>query len=209
MPCSIPRQYLVQFLSSVRNFYRQENNSKIEMLGEMADYLDQLIADEGKIYPGLENKSLLPAACHLSVAVKDTGDSTSQIADKINLLAPFLKWQQTAGYDALGEHYLNNYGYCSLIGPGLLIEHESLKLGFGIWGPNLHYPLHHHAAEECYHVLGSPIQFRRDKEHWKTYIDAQSIYNSPWEVHELKSTDKPMFLLYTWRGNVASDAMLI
>ena len=163
MPCSIPRQYLVRFLESVRDFYRQKDNSKIEMLCEMADHLDELIADKGKNYPGLQSKSLLPAIRHLQVAVKDAGDSTKVIADNINALAPFLMWQQTSGYDALGEHYLRNYGYCSLIGPGLLIEHKSLKLGFGVWGPDLHYPLHHHAAEECYHVLGNAMQFRREE----------------------------------------------
>ncbi len=179
------------------------------MFVEMADFLEQLIADSNRTYPGLENKSLLPAIHHLPVAVEDAGAQTKAIAASINLLAPFLNWKQTAGYEILGEHYLHNYGYCTLIGPGLLIEHQSMKLGFGIWGPGLHYPLHHHAAEECYHILGNAMQFRRENEQWQTYSDAQAIYNAPWQIHELKSTDKPMFLLYTWRGDVAPDAVLI
>ena len=69
--------------------------------------------------------------------------------------------------------------------------------------------MHHHAAEECYHVLGSPIEFRRQSEPWTTYQDGQAIYNKPYEIHELRSVNQAMFLLYTWRGDVAKDAVLL
>ena len=209
MPCSLPRQYLNQFLISVRDFYRQESNSKFELFVDMAEFLDVLINDTSRTYPGLGNKSLLPAISHLPIAVADAGEQTKKIAGAINQLAPFLNWQQTSGYEILGEYYLNNYGYCTLIGPGLLIEHPTMKLGFGLWGPDLHYPLHHHAAEECYHVLGNEMQFRRKNEQWMTYYDGDAIYNPPWQVHELRAVGKPMFLLYTWRGDVTPDAILV
>ena len=209
MACGIEKQFLNRFLKSVVDFYRQPANSEIEMLNEMVEFLQQLLQDDSRRYPGLEKNTLLPAIHHLPQAVGFAGGNTRSIADSINQLAPFLNWKQTAGYDVLGEYYCRNYGYCTLIGPGLLIEHPSLKLGFGIWGPGLHYPLHHHAAEECYHVLGSPIEFRREPESWHTYEDGEAIYNKPYETHELKSGDQAMFLLYTWRGDVAKDAVLL
>jgi len=182
---------------------------KFELFVEMADFLDHLTNDTTRTYLGLEQKTLLPAISHLADVVKNSSNQTRQIIDAINQLAPFLSWQQTSGYEVLGEHYLNNYGYCTLIGPGMLIEHPTMKLGFGIWAADLHYPLHHHAAEECYHVLGNEMQFRRENEAWATYYDGDAIYNSPWQIHELRGVNKPMLLLYTWRGDVAPEAILI
>ena len=208
MACGIEVNYLNQFLLSVAEFYRQPVNSEFEMLTEMAEFLERLLDDDLRVYRNDKKNLLLPAIHHLPQAVKLAGRNTRAVVDRINQLAPFVNWQQTRGYDVLGEHYCQNYGYCSIIGPNRLIEHSTLKLGFGLWGPGLHYPLHHHAAEECYHVLGSQIEFRRQSESWQTYEDGQAIYNKPNEIHELKSSHQAMFLLYTWRGDVGKDAVL-
>ena len=209
MAFGVEANYVNQFLQSVGEFYRQPANAGFEMLNEMADFLDQLLDDNSRDYRRQENNLLLPAIYHLPQAVELAGSKTIALAESINQLAPFINWQQTSGYDVLGEHYCQNYGYCSIIGPNLLIEHPALKLGFGLWGPGLHYPLHRHAAEECYHVIGSQIQFRRQSQDWKSFNDGDAIYNKPYEIHELKSSDQAMFLLYTWRGDVARDAELI
>ena len=209
MSCSIQGSYINQFLGSVAEFYRLPANSEFEMLTEMTDFLDQLLADQSRVYSTQEGNRLLSAIHHLPEAVNFCGSKTSAIANSINQLAPFLNWQQTSGYDVLGEHYCENYGFCSIIGPGLLIEHDTLKLGFGIWGSGLHYPLHNHSAEECYHVLGSDMQFRQQSQPWKVFVDGDAIYNKPFEIHELKSSNQPMFLLYTWRGDVGLDAVLV
>lgn len=209
MGCTIQQRYINQFLTSVADFYRNPVNVDNEMLAEMASFLDQLLEDRSRVYPTYERNALLPAIAHLPRAVEFAGGNTAAIANSINQLAPFLNWQQTSGYEVLGEHYCQNYGFCSIIGPNLLIEHSSLKLGFGIWGPDLHYPLHHHSAEECYHVIGSDMQFRHKSQPWQTFVDGDAIYNKPYEIHELKSADQPMLLLYTWRGEVGLDAVLV
>ena len=209
MVCNLPKANLIRFFKAVREFYTEEITPELNLLKDITAFLDELISNDSASYPGLEHKSILPAIRHLPKAVSLAGDKTKPVADAINQLAPFVSWKQTSGYEILGRHYLENYGYCSLIGPGLLIEHETLKLGFGIWGPQLHYPLHYHAAEECYHVIGHGIQFRRQGEPWQTFSDAQAIYNQSMVKHELKSTDHPMFVLYTWRGEVEKDAVLV
>ena len=208
MVCSIEAKYINRFLKSVYDLYRLPAYSKFDILTEMADFLDQVLDDKSRVYSRHE-KMLLPVIRHLPQALKLAGSKTTELADSINQIAPFLNWQQTCGYDVLGDYYTQNYGYCSIIGPNLLIEHSRLKLGFGIWGPGLHYPLHRHAAEECYHVIGSQVQFRRQDEQWRSFDDGEAIYNKPFEIHELKSSSKAMFLLYTWRGDVAQNAELI
>ena len=209
MVCGIKDKLVNSFLKSVTDFYRLPVYSNIELLADMADLLDQLLNDTPSFNRLYEKNVLLPAVHHLPQAVASAGHKTRAVANSIDQLAPFLNWQQTSGYDVLGEQYCQNYGYCSIIGPNLLIEHSTLKLGFGIWGPGLHYPLHRHAAEECYHVLGSHILFRRQSQSWQRFSDGDAIYNEPHEIHELKSSDKPMFLLYSWRGSVEMEAQLI
>ena len=209
MACSLQVSYVNQFLTTVTDFYRLPENKGIEMLREMTDFLDQILEAQSRVYSTPEKNLTFKAIQHLSTAVNSAGPKTRAVANSINQLAPFVNWKQTKGYEVLGEDYMQNYCYYTLIGPNLLINHPALKLGFGIWSPGMHYPLHYHAAEECYHVLGGQIQFRRQSEQWQEYSDSDAIYNSPFEIHELKSMDQPMFLLYTWRGDVAPDAVLL
>ena len=80
----------------------------------------------------------------------DADPALDAVIEAFLSVARRLPWRQTRSYlDVLSEEYLANYGYVQLLGPPpSIVDHRSVRVGIGLWGPDLHYPLHEHAAEE-------------------------------------------------------------
>lgn len=173
----------------------------------VAPVLDAL--DEARCPAAIESRTL-PVVRHLD-AVDPSADATiNAILDGLLRLAPVLPWRQTAGYlDMLSRDYLDNYGYVQLLGPNAIVEHPDVRVGIGLWGPNLHYPAHQHEAEELYHVLaGGPSFSGRDGERRLTR-PGDAVHHSPWQVHSQDFGATPTVLLYCWTGAVEPDAVLV
>ena len=153
---------------------------------------------------------LLPVVRHLD-AVEPSGDAAiDAVLGEFLRLAPFLPWRQTAGYlDVLNRDYLDNYGYVQLLGPNAIVEHPDVRVGIGLWGPHLHYPAHHHEAEELYHVLAGEPSFTGGNGTSRTTRPGDAVHNAPWQVHCQDFGATPTVLLYCWTGAVEPDAVLV
>ena len=124
--------------------------------------------------------------------------------------ALILHWVQTAEHVAtLSQHFLDNYGYVRVIGPGGLVESSVVTAGLGVWGAGLHYPRHEHPAEETYHVLHGAASFQRGDGPWESKNVGQSVHHEPWERHAQLFGDQTCVLLWAWTGEVTVDAQLI
>lgn len=149
---------------------------------------------------------------HLA-AVKGTGidDAVDTILDEFLRVAPVLPWRQTTGYlDVLSPEYLANYGYVQLIGPApSVIEHPGVRVGIGLWGPDVDYPLHEHEAEELYHVLAGEPSFGTQDGEWRPTRPGDAVHNPPWHRHAQRFGTTPTVLLYCWTGAVDADAVLV
>ncbi len=97
---------------------------------------------------------LLPLHRHLAVVGLSGDAALDTVIEEFLRIAHDLPWRQAVGYlDILSEEYLANYGYVQLVGPApSIIKHLSVRVGIGVWGPHLEYPLDEHEAEELYHV---------------------------------------------------------
>lgn len=133
------------------------------------------------------------------------------ILDALLRVADRLPWQQTTGYlGVLSGNYLANYGYIQLIGPApSIIENPSVRVGIGLWGPDLRYPLHEHEARETYHVLTGEPAFGAEDGSWRMTMPGDAVYNPPWHRHALCFGSTPTALLYCWTGAVEADARLV
>ena len=174
------------------------------MVGPVLDALDNARC------PADVESNPLPVLRHLD-AVDPSGDEAiDAVLEEFLRLAPDLPWLQTAGYlDVLSRDYLDNFGYIQLLGPNSIVEHSSVRVGIGVWGPHLHYPAHHHEAEELYHVLaGEPLFSGRDGTSRATR-PGDAVHHEPWQVHIQDFGAKPTVLLYCWTGAVEPDAMLV
>ena len=123
---------------------------------------------------------------------------------------PSLQWIQTPAYaETLSEHFLDNYGYVRVIGPGGLVESSVASAGLGIWGAGLHYPRHEHPAEETYHVLHGSAMFQRGDGPSEPKGVGESVHHAPWERHAQRFGGETCVLLWAWIGDVAVNARLV
>lgn len=83
---------------------------------------------------------------HLAAVGPSGVTAVPAVIEKFLRIAHDLPWRQTAGYlDVLSDEYLANYGYVQLVGPEpSIIEHPSVRVGIGVWGPRLEHLLHEH-----------------------------------------------------------------
>ena len=194
-----------ELLRRIAGFHRSRPVvPEFPMVGPVLDALDNARC------PADVESNPLPVLRHLD-AVDPSGDEAiDAVLEEFLRLAPALPWLQTAGYlDVLSRDYLDNFGYVQLLGPNSIVEHSSVRVGIGVWGPHLHYPAHHHEAEELYHVLaGEPLFSGRDGTSRATR-PGDAVHHEPWQVHIQDFGAKPTVLLYCWTGAVEPDAMLV
>ena len=177
------------------------------MVAEVLDVLDTVRAPAE-----IPSSSPLAVTRHLAaVGTTGTDAALDAVLEEFLRIAPSLPWRQTYGYlDVLSEAYLANYGYVQLVGPPpSIIEHPSVRVGIGLWGPDLHYPLHEHEAEELYHVLAGEPSFGTEDGDWTPARPGDAVHNPPWHRHSQRFGATPTVLLYCWTGAVEADAVLV
>ena len=119
------------------------------MVAEVLEALDAASS------PTLVEARYLPVLRHLEAVALSGDESVDAVLEEFLSLAASLPWIHTAGYrGVLSQEFHDNYGYVQLVGPKSIVEHRCVRVGIAVWGPNLHYPSHHHEAEELYHVPG-------------------------------------------------------
>ena len=181
---------------------------RFPMLAEVGEHLTTALTDDDLATP--EAAELPVARLLAGIEVASDGPGVSSVLSAFAAAAPILRWVQTAAYKAtLSQHFLDNYGYVRVIGPGGLVESSEVSAGLGIWGAGLHYPRHEHPAEETYHVLHGAADFRRGDGPWEPKAVGESVHHEPWEHHAQRFGDETCVLLWAWTGDVAVDARLI
>ena len=194
-----------ELLRRIAQFHRSRPVvPELPMVGPVLDALDS-----ARRPPDVE-PGPLPVVRHLD-AVEPSGDAAiDAVLEEFLRLGPALPWHRTTGYlDVLSRDYLDNYGYVRLLGPDSIVEHPSVRVGIGVWGPHLHYPAHKHQAEELYHVLAGEPLFRGCDGNRRSTRPGDAVHHAPWQVHSQDFGAAPTVLLYCWTGAVEPDAVLV
>jgi hypothetical protein len=181
---------------------------RFPMLAEVGGLLNAAIVDDGVVAPPAVG---LPVARLLEGLETRSGVAgVEPVLTAFAAAASIMNWVQTSAYKAtLSRHFLDNYGYVRVIGPGGLVESSVASAGLGIWGAGLHYPRHEHPAEETYHVMHGSALFQRGRGAWEPKGVGESVHHEPWEHHAQRFGDETCVLLWAWTGDVAVNARLI
>ncbi|WP_428120465.1 dimethylsulfonioproprionate lyase family protein [Candidatus Poriferisodalis sp.] len=173
------------------------------MVAEVLEALDAASS------PTLVEARYLPVLRHLEAVALSGDESVDAVLEEFLSLAASLPWIHTAGYrGVLSQEFHDNYGYVQLVGPKSIVEHRCVRVGIAVWGPNLHYPSHHHEAEELYHVLAGEPCFSTDDVR-RTTKPGDAVHHAPWQPHQQDFGATPTVLLYCWTGAVVADAALV
>ena len=111
-----------------------------------------------------------------------------------------MRWTQTEHYrKALGDEYMDNYGYVNILGwEPTIWQHPGMLVAFVIIGPGRHYPRHHHEAEEVYFPLGGDTLWGQGSEPAAPREAGSVVHNKSWLPHEMTTRQTPMLALVLW-----------
>ncbi len=142
----------------------------------------------------------LPCLRHLDRISSIAGEEVREVVRLLAENRNALHWGQTYVEADFGRHFIDNYGWLELFGTRGHFVNDRMAGGFLILGPNLHYPDHHHAAEEIYVPLSGRAMWRKGD---GPYVErpAGAFIHHPSDVsHAMKTREEPLLALYLWRG---------
>ncbi len=144
----------------------------------------------------------LPAAATLRQTLDLTTDETRPLVELFEDEKATRKWEQsyTKTDDVVGADMLQGYGFAEVIGKLGPFISTKVRSGIGVWGPNIDYPVHQHAAEEVYIVLGGRADFMLEGEPYVTRSAGDVVHVRSMRRHGFRTTDQPLAVFYIWQA---------
>jgi hypothetical protein len=142
----------------------------------------------------------LPCLCCLDRIFSTAGERGREVVRVLAENRNAFHWGQTYVEADFGRHFIDNYGWLELFGTRGHFINGEMAGGFLVLGPHLHYPDHHHAAEEIYIPLVGGAMWRKGG---GPYVErpAGTFIHHPSNVsHAMKTGEEPLLALYLWRG---------
>jgi len=153
--------------------------------------------------------SHLPVLRCLPQIARDRGAFGIDLVAAVCRAAPSLAWRQTYTANELDAAFLDNYGWCEILGATGPLSSEQIACGFLILGPSTHYPRHRHEAEELYLPLSGSAAWQQGDAVWRERSPGTPIHHAGDEPHAMRTGAGPLLALYLWRSaDLAQKARL-
>jgi hypothetical protein len=148
---------------------------------------------------------------YFAEAIAETMMLEANIAAAMATLDGHYRWCQSSNYtDAIqGEGFMQNYGWCEIVGPMGFFKGDDYILGLLMLGPNRHYRDHYHPAPELYWPLTAATQWKQGEETFKSRAAGDIIFHTPNEIHATKTADRPMLAVWSWTKDTDVPARLV
>lgn len=153
----------------------------------------------------------LPVARHLDVLSRyELPEAVGAVVAAILAVRGDADWQQNPSYTraTVGGHFVDNYGYLEVVGPGRRYHCPDTRIGVLMLGPGVDYAEHAHPAEEVYHPIAGGALWWRDGVDWHAFPVAAAIHHAPWVRHAMRTGAEPLLALYCWGGEIGPAARL-
>jgi mannose-6-phosphate isomerase-like protein (cupin superfamily) len=152
-----------------------------------------------------------PLACltHLDRLAASAPPESRGLARLLTDRRDQLVWGQTYTAADFGQHFIDNYGWLELIGTRGHFESDEIAAGFLILGPDVHYPDHHHVAEEIYVPLAGEAEWRKGDGPFLRRRPGEVIHHPSNVSHAMRTVSEPLLALYLWRGGPLAQRSVI
>ncbi len=194
------------FLDAARHRLETYNHANVEevlaRLGEQATGFEAIRHPE----PGS-----LPVLTYLDQCLDEAMHFDAALARSIADLRPHFQWRQSKAYSdaVLGTGFIENYGWCEIIGPNGFFSGDDFLLGLLMLGPHQHYRDHFHPAPELYWPLTSETEWRMGDEPLAPKAAGTVIWHRPNVVHATRTRGAPLLTLWSWTRDTATPAQLL
>jgi hypothetical protein len=143
-----------------------------------------------------ENVPVLSLLTQAVANLQSHCESLQTLGQAVQALSPALGWstRKSVGPTA-SAGFAQAHANAVLIGPNGLEAREDVWVGLSLMEPHTRYPDHDHAPEEVYLVLSDGAFLQGDAD-WLPRSPGQTVYNTPWIRHAMRSTDQPFLALW-------------
>ncbi|MCY4316883.1 MAG: dimethylsulfonioproprionate lyase family protein [Roseovarius sp.] len=135
----------------------------------------------------------------------DTGlatDTFPEFRDLIVFCSPLARWRKTYRDTAIGADFLDRFGCYEIVGADGPFVCGCMR-GFAVYASaGLHYPWHHHPAEELYLVVAGTAEFAVKGKPSRTLRPGESVFHESNQPHSMTTFDKPVMAYVMWRGEI-------
>ena len=130
------------------------------------------------------------------------GEISDIIAPLISNLSWYLIYESATDWPALA----GGMAAGQMIGRRGLWQSEDLLAGVMMMAPDLHYPLHQHAALELYFVLSGTVTVQHGRQAAPQRIGpGEWSITPPHQVHALQSGDQGCLIFYLWTDELTDE----
>jgi len=123
------------------------------------------------------------------------------LRDALIRLAPTMQWRETYKDTDIGADFMDRFGCYEIIGVDAPFASEKMRSFLVYQPPHLHYPWHHHPADELYMVIAGEAEFQLQGQPSKTLKSGQTAFHASGKPHALTSHDTPVMAYVIWRDN--------
>ena len=179
-----------------------------EGVGEVLERLARQNLDETQFHEAGARR--IPAVRHFAECAAEIMIGDAGLAAALAALGDQLHWRQSSAYSdaVLGEGFMDNYGWCELIGPRGFFAGNDFLLGLLLLGPGRHYKDHYHPAPELYWPLTGPSDWKKGAGGFETKAAGTIIWHPPLRMHATKTGAAPLLAVWCWTRDTETPASL-
>ncbi|NDW53863.1 dimethylsulfonioproprionate lyase family protein [Aliiroseovarius sp. PrR006] len=134
--------------------------------------------------------------------------AASSLRDAVLALAPDAHWLEHYRDSAIGDDFMDRFGCFCLIGDQGGFASDQLRVWLVYMPPHLHYPWHHHPAEELYLVLAGQAEFLRAGEATRRLSAGDTMFHASNQPHAMTTDADPVLCLVFWRDQFETGPQL-
>lgn len=149
-------------------------------------------------------KSTASSGLLLDVLRNDASEMI-HLAEAVDKLAPYLAWHEAPG-EIPSQEFIGRHCHTELIGPDGHSHSNSIRFGFYLQDPNVHYPPHAHEATEIYFIVSGVASWRIAERAWSHESTGCLIKHEPMETHQMKTEGEPLLAMWGWYGDISFDS---
>ncbi|AXI54474.1 hypothetical protein C1J05_08180 [Sulfitobacter sp. JL08] len=149
-----------------------------------------------------------PCADYLARETGLFSDRYAGLRDAFVAAGPVATWRETYKGTGIGKHFMDRFGcYCLIGKDGAYISAQ--MFAWVVYMPaHLHYPWHHHPAEEMYLVIAGEAEFMREGASPEVLRAGDTCFHASNQPHAMETHDHPVMALVMWRNGFDTPPVL-
>ena len=145
----------------------------------------------------------VPAADLLLTETGLCSESYAGFCDAVVAGARLARWRETYKHTGIGDDFLTRFGcYEAIGGPDAPFASQTMRSFIVYMPPWLHYPWHHHPAEEVYLVIAGEAEFMLARHEPRILRPGECALHPSMQPHATATREHPLLAYVVWRGDL-------